>query len=476
MSKKELLFSKLADELAFQINNGVLKPGEQLPSLRAISQDKKVSKNTALNAYFELERRGLVASKPRSGYYVARRHQVRRDMPSASRPVQVSADGELAERFAAMYNNSGLSGVNLSSTQLSPELLPIARLNKEIVYATRRLPYGGVQYERYGNEKLKKQIALRSIRWGGGLKPEDVIPTQGCFDAITLCLLTLLKPGDTIGVESPLHFGLINLAQNLGYHILELPTHPDTGIDLQALEQTVRRKKIQLLLLMGNFSNLFGSYMPDEHKREVVRLMTLYNIPLIEDDIYSDFYFGSRYPTFCKTYDEAGIVMWCGSVSKTLAGGYRVGWLAPGRYREQIQKTKPYHPVNCNSITHEAIANFFETNRYDNYLNKLRQTLSANSSCFLQAIHECFPADTRVTRPQGGIQLWVELNSSIDTMALYNTAISNKINIAPGQAFTAQHQYTSSMKLSYGMVWSSKIEQALRTLGRLCGRQHGKAG
>jgi DNA-binding transcriptional MocR family regulator len=470
MNKSEQLFLKVANEIEFQIKHDVLKVGYKLPSLRTISVDKRVSKNTALNAYYELERRGLIESKAKSGYYVARQHKLFRDTPSTSNPIQVKSIADLSEVFTSIYINNGLKGINLSSTQLSPELLPIAKLNKEIITAIRKLPYGGVQYERFGNEKLKKQIAIRSLRWGGNLKLDDVIPTQGCFDAITLCLITLLKAGDTIGVESPVHFGLINLAKTLGYKILELPTHPITGIELDALKKTLQQKKINLLLLMGNFSNPFGSCMPDENKKEVVSLLLKQNVPMIEDDIYSDFYFDNKYPTFCKTYDESGLVMWCGSVSKTLAGGYRVGWLVPGKYKNQIQKTKPYHPVNCNSITHEAVANFFENNRYDNYLKKLRQTLYNNSLNFLHAINEYFPPDTKATRPQGGMQMWVELNNRTDTMELYNIAIANKINIVPGRTFTLQNQYNNCLKLSYGMLWSSKIENALKLLGKLAAK------
>jgi DNA-binding transcriptional MocR family regulator len=470
MSEIEFFFLKVANEIEMLIKHGVLKVGDKLPSLRKIAKEKNVSKNTALNAYFELERRGLIESKAKSGYYVTRQYKSERDLPSSSNPIQLESNNDISDVFTSIYINNGLKGINLSSTQLSPELLPIPKLNKEIIASVRKLPYGGVQYERFGNQKLKNQIALRSLRWGGNLKPDDIMPTQGCFDAIMLCLMTLLKPGDVIGMESPLHFGLINLAKSFGYKILELPTNPATGLELEALKETLRQGKIDLLLLMGNYSNPFGSCMPDENKKEVVRLLTKYDIPMIEDDIYSDFHFDNKYPTFCKTYDESGLVMWCGSVSKTLAGGYRVGWLVPGKFEKMIRKAKPYHPVNCNSITHEAVASFFENNRYDNYLKKIRHTLYHNSLNFLHVINEYFPADTKVTSPQGGMQLWVELNHKIDTMQLYNVAIANKVNISPGRTYTLQNQYNNCFKLSYGMVWNAKIENALKSLGKLCSK------
>lgn len=470
MNKKELLFLQIANHIEHQIKNDVLKVSDKLPSLRTIAFEKGVSVTTVQQAYFELERRGLIEARSKSGYYVIRQLKHFKETPSGSNPVQVKSNSELAEAYSAIYLENGLKGVNLVSTQLSPEFLPVSRLRKEIISASRSLPYAGILYDRFGNERLKKQIALRSLRWGGKLKSDEVLPTPGCLDAIALALTALLKPGDTIGVESPLHYGFINITKNLGYKILELPTHPTTGIDVEFLEKTLKQNKIDLLLLMANFSNPFGSHMPDENKREVVRLIQKYDIPMIEDDIYSDLYFENTPPKFCKTFDESGSVIWCGSVSKTLAGGYRVGWMAPGKYKSQILKAKPHQSINCNSITHEAIANFFENNRYDNYLKKVRQTLYSNSLNFLHTINEHFPLDTKVTRPQGGIQLWVELNKRTDTTELYNNAFAHKINIAPGRIFTNQNQFNNCLRLSYGMQWNAQIENALKLLGKLASR------
>jgi DNA-binding transcriptional MocR family regulator len=143
----------------------------------------------------------------------------------------------------------------------------------------------------------------------------------------------LLRRGDTIAVESPVYFGILQLARSIGLIVLELPTNPVTGIEIDALKNALETKNIKLVLLISNFSNPLGSCMPNEHKKAVVDLMVKHDVPLIEDDLFADLYFGTQRPTSCKTYDESGIVLLCSSFSKTLAPGYRVGWVLPGKFK-----------------------------------------------------------------------------------------------------------------------------------------------
>jgi DNA-binding transcriptional MocR family regulator len=467
MRSKIPLYRTLAEEIERHIKSRLFKEGDKLLSLRSFAKEKEISLTTARQVYFELEIKGLIIPRPQSGYQVVYKAKGLADTPSSSQPLTAKKQDNLIEIFSKVYDNKNLAKVYLSSSQLSARLVPVERLNKEIIRAVRHLPHGGVDYEIHGNAKLKRQIARKALSWNGNIREEDVIPTSGCFDAIALCLFYLLKPGDTIAVESPVHYGLTNFARIHGYKLLELPTNPVYGIEVEALTKVLQQRKVKVCLLMGNFSNPFGSLMPDEHKKAIVTLMEKYNVPLIEDDIYGDLYYSPSCPSFCKSYDESGIVLWCGSVSKTLAGGYRVGWLVPGKFKSQILQSQPYHPVNCNSVTHEAIGRFLENNRYENYLKNVRKTLYLNSRQFLRCIKEYFPADTKVTKPQGGIQLWVELNKRVDTLELYNKAMLNNISISPGVIYSAQQQFNNSFRLNYGMIWNNEVEDALKLLGKL---------
>ncbi len=468
--KKELLYMGIANHIEEQIKHEVLKVGDRLPSLRTICIERGVSLTTAQQSYFELESRGLIESRPQSGYYVSYAHKYFRNAPSPSQPIIAKPGEDVGDIISAIAQNSAKVKIMLSSGVASPELLPVAKLNKAIINATRELPESGIDYDRQGNSKLRKQIALRSLLWGGKLKADDIVPTSGCMDALSFCMMALAQKGDTIAVESPVYFGILQLARLQGLNVLELPTHPATGIDPDALKKALEKKKVKLCLLVSNFSNPLGSCMPDEHKKEVVRLMEKHHVPLIEDDLFGDLYYGKQRPLNCKTFDESGIVLWCGSFSKTLAPGYRVGWVAPGQFREKIERTKMYHSLYCTSITHEAIGSFLENGRYENHLRRLRMVLHRNSLQMQRCISEYFPADTRVTRPQGAMQLWVELNRKTDTVELYNRAMKQGISVAPGRMYTLQDQYNNCLKLNYGMLWNDKVEEALKTVGGLAGK------
>ena len=468
MKSKELLYLQLANYVEHQIKSEVLIVGDKLPSLRTVALEKGVSITTVQQAYFELEARGLIESRPQSGYYVSYAHKYFKNITQTSRPIIAKTEDDIEDIIFAVSKNISKAKIELSTGVPALELLPVAKMNKAIVNATRNIQGGGLNYDKDGNQNLKKQIAKRSYMWGGTLKENDIVTTSGSIDAISFCMLTLTEKGDTIAVESPVYFGILHLAKNLGLNVLELPTNPITGIDVEALRKALQTKKIKLCLLVSNFSNPMGCCMPDENKKEVVKLMEKFNVPLIEDDLFGDLFFGKHRPSCCKTFDESGIVLLCSSFSKTLAPGYRVGWMVPGKFKEKVARTKYYHSLYTTSITHEAVGSFLENDRYENHLRKLRQTLHRNSLQFLRCISQYFPYDTKVTSPQGGLHLWVELNKNANTIELYNTAMANKISIAPGRMFTLQNQYNNCLKLNYGLLWDDNVEGALKQLGKLC--------
>ena len=348
------------------------------------------------------------------------------------------------------------------------EFLPIPKLNKGLVQAMRELPGSGTGYEAVeGNEKLRRHIARGSFQWGGKLTQDELITTSGCSNALTYSLMATTGRGDTIAVESPAYFGILQLAQSLGLTVLELPTHPHYGIEIDAFKKALTKKKIAACVLMSNFNNPLGSCMPDEHKKAVVELLDRHGIPLVEDDIYGDVYFTPTRPRTCKSFDEAGWVLWCGSVSKTLAPGYRVGWVAPGKFYDKVRRIKLFQSLFSATLTEEVVAHFLENGRYENHLRRFRQALHANCLQYIRAISDYFPEDTKVSRPQGGFFLWVELNPRINTLELYEMALRQKISIAPGRIFTLQNQFDNCMRLSYGLPWSAALDQSLKTLGKM---------
>ncbi|MFR4276463.1 MAG: PLP-dependent aminotransferase family protein [Bacteroides thetaiotaomicron] len=462
--EREILYQKIASTIAWQIKTGVWKAGDKLPSLRTVSHEKGVSLNTAIQAYCELENDGLIISRPKAGYIVKYK-PLRLSAPATTQPSIESTGNEDADLISEVYRSIEDTSITRFSLGVPEDaLLPIAKLNKELVRAMRSLPGNGTRYEDpQGNIRLRKDIARFAYSWNANLAAEDIITTTGVTNSISLALSAITQKGDTIAVESPVYFGLLQLANNLGLRVIELPTNPVTGIDPDALKKVL--PQINVCLLVSNFSNPMGSCMPDEHKKTVVDMLSEYNIPLIEDDLYGDVFFGNSRPKPCKAFDEKGLVLWCGSVSKTLAPGYRVGWIAPGKFKEAIIRQKHIHLVSTPSLNQEAIANFMENDRYENHLRKLRHELHTNSLHFVQSVMDYFPEETKIITPQGGFMLWVELDKNIDTTELYRRAMRQKISIAPGRMFTLQDQYRNCMRLSYGQKWTIEIEERLKLLG-----------
>ena len=464
--KKEILYQEIARTIACQIKKGVWKAGEKLPSLRTISNENGVSLNTAIQAYYELEKDGFIISRPKSGYIVNYK-PIRLSVPATTQPSVKPESKEVIDLIADVYSSLEIGDKSITRFSLGmPEdiLLPIAKLNKELIRAMQALPGNGTRYdETQGNLRLRKSIARFTYSWKGNLTEDDIVTTAGVTNAVALALSVITKVGDTIAVESPVYFGMLQLANSMGLRILELPTNPVTGIDPDALKKVL--PQIKACLLISNFNNPLGSCMPDEHKRVVVDMLAGYDIPLIEDDLYGDLFFGNSRPKPCKAFDKKGLVLWCGAVSKTLAPGYRVGWIAPGKFKHAIIRQKNIHLISTPALNQEAVANFMENDRYENHLRKLRQELYANSIHFAHSIMDYFPENTKIVTPQGGFMLWVELDKQIDTTELYYRAMQRKISIAPGRMFTLQEQYTNCMRLSYGQRWTPLLEERLKQLG-----------
>jgi DNA-binding transcriptional MocR family regulator len=280
------------------------------------------------------------------------------------------------------------------------------------------------------------------------------------------------KPGDTVAIESPTYYAIFQAMESHGLKVVEIPTDPVDGINLQELEDAIARFDIKACLFVSNFNNPLGSCMPDDKKKKLVEMLAKKEIPLIEDDIYGEMYFGKTRPKTCKSFDKKGLVLHCSSFSKSLAPGYRVGWTIPGKFKEQVIRLKRMHTVSTNTLAQAAIAHFLANGRYELHLRHLRKALHTQSLRYMQAVSEYFPEDTRVTRPQGGFTLWIELNPKVNAYKLHKRALKHNIGIAPGQIFSSRARFENCFRLSFGEPWSSRIEDGIKTLGKLIREQY----
>jgi DNA-binding transcriptional MocR family regulator len=347
-------------------------------------------------------------------------------------------------------------------------LYPNQRLNNLIREVLRDHPaHAGECLLPPGHEELRRQIAKRMTFGGAPADPSHVVITSGAMDAITMSLQVLCKAGDTVLVESPTYFGLLQVVEYLGLKVVEVPNDSVAGIDVDVVRNIARSTRLAAAVFMPNFNNPTGSVTPDEAKREIVSILAAVEVPIIEDDIYGDLHYGNVRPTSMRAYDDAGMVISCGSVSKTIALGYRVGWAVTPTFHTEIARAKFFSSVASPTLQQLVLARYYASGGYDRYLRRVRTTLAANSQSVVDAIVRYFPSGTRVVRPSGGIVLWVELPPGVDGIELFRTALASRIGIAPGIVFSAKAEYRNYVRISCGMLWGPTIERAIEKLGRL---------
>ena len=324
-----------------------------------------------------------------------------------------------------------------------------------------------------GSEELRRQLARRSLEWGCNLTSDELVITCGATEALNLCLRAVSKPGDIIAVDSPTHFGILGVIESLGLKTLEIPTHCGAGLSLDSLEAALTKHDVKACVFCFNSQNPLGFIMPDENKQQLVELLAAREIPLIEDDVYGDIYFGTSRPKVALAYDKQGLVMLCSSFSKTLAPGFRVGWVATGRYHKAIKQLKFSNSVGTPIVLQVTIAEFLRSGGYDYFLRRIRRTYERQNQFMSRAIRNYFPEGTWFTHPKGGTVVWVEFPAGFDALNLFRAAADENIAIAPGPMFSPTRQYQNFIRLSYSEIWSDKVDRSLIKLGKLVEQQMG---
>jgi DNA-binding transcriptional MocR family regulator len=464
------LYLRIAERVSQQVARGSLRPGDRVPSLRRLSRQQRVSMSTALQAYLWLENRGYLEARPQSGFYVRTPFSTLIPEPqfdaTKTKPMAIGTSAILADIMDSANNPANIP---LGAGNASPELFPSGRLNLILRRVIRRQPLHSMRYEfPPGWEPLRRQIARRSLDIGCSFSPRDVTITCGALEALNLSLLAVARPGDVIALESPTYFAILESAASLGMKVIEIPTHPQTGMDLGELERAIRKHRVKACITMTNCHNPLGYVLSDKYKKELVELTARSEVAVIEDDVYGDLAFNGTRPRPAKSFDRKGLVLLCSSFSKILSPGYRLGWVAAGRFRAEVERLKFLANVANASLPQMVVAEFLESGGYDRHLKRLRTNLATQVDRVRQATAKYFPEGTRISRPAGGYMLWVELPPTVDALKLYRAALAQNISILPGAVFSASNRFKNHIRINCGHTWSETYDRALLTLGRLC--------
>jgi DNA-binding transcriptional MocR family regulator len=464
----EPLYESLASNLHRRIQSGALANGQRVPSVRAMSRQAGVSVGTVVQAYQKLEAQGVIEARPQSGYYVrtprlpgieASRRR------AAPRPRSLSRDP--LDQVLAVYTRDELVPLHCAAPAAS--MLPSARIAQVSRDVIRRLPDQIGRYQHPpGLPALRAQVARRLALAGVEVAPDDVIVTAGAMEAISLSLQVLTRPGDAVLVESPTYHGLMQAIAARGLKVIEIPCGCDHGPDLALALKALATQPVRAAVLIPSFSNPSGATLPDDARRTLVQACARHGVPVIEDDVYGELGFDGQRPVPMKAYEgsQGGVIL-CGSVSKIMAPGLRIGWAVSARWREALIRAKAFTSTSTPTLSQYVATEMFAGSHIDRPLRRLRTELAANVGRFQEAIADHWPPGTRVSRPRGGVVLWVQLPGGHDGNRLFEQALDHGIGIIPGSLFSANGAFRDCVRLSCALRWDERAQQALRTLGRL---------
>ncbi len=461
-------YEKVADNLSSQIDRGLLVQGDRLPSVRQCADAMGISISTVIRAYELLQDQMLIEARPQSGFYV-KPQIVPPEPPTISQPDQLPNKVNMASLAISMLHaNQNPRLIQLGTAFPKLDVPAVHKLHKVMAKTAAQHSVVLAEYDPPpGYLGLRKQIAIRLLAAGVEVHPDEIVITNGCQEAVALSLRVVTSPGDTVVVESPCYYGTLKAIESLGLKALEVPTDTVDGISIEALGRVITKWPVKAVILTPNYSNPLGYCMPDNKKQQLLQILQKSNIPLIEDDIYSELTYATQRPVAIKSYDSSGQVLLCSSLSKSLEPGIRIGWVVPGKYLEQVKQLKLCYSMSGATLPAVATARYLEQGGFEKHLRQMRGYYREMRDHFMQLASKHLPADTRLTHPEGGFVSWVELAPEVDAMQLYRLAMDNNINLAPGSLFSANNQYTNFIRINFGRASKTEMEVALSTLSRL---------
>jgi DNA-binding transcriptional MocR family regulator len=465
MENRKYLYEQVIQKIEETIQILQLKPGDKIPSVRKISSSLNVSTTTVFQAYSIMEDRGLISPRPRSGFIISGKRSGSSTSVKDIIPLPETVKVYAMERIL-MKNTRKYSVVNFSILSPVNELLPISKINKAMQSSIKDVAIDNYQYPFLeGHPRLLSQVALHSFEWNKRVLPEDILITNGCMEAISLCLDAVTRRGDIVAVESPTYHSVLQCLEGKGLKALAIGVDPVSGLNIDELAVALLHNKVAACVFMPTCHNPTGASMPEENKIRLVKLLGERNIPLIEDDALGELYFGKKRPLPAKAYDTYDNVLYCSSFSKTLTSGFRIGWVAGGKYQPDVEMHKFSQNISTNSMLQDVIGRYLEGGTYNAHLKKLRAAMKIQYSKYKEAILTHFPDRIRLSSPAGGFSFWIEFPEQLDITEMQQAALMKGISFCPGHIFSPSDRFRNYIRINFCPLFNAKIESSLRILG-----------
>lgn len=467
------LYQSLEREIAQSITDGILPAGTKLPSIRHQCVRMGLSKATVIHAYQRLEAAGLIEARFKSGFYVIGQ-AAKPPVPSESLVDSEPRLVDSSDLIRDIMEHSAAFDIAPHEKQNRDLPTGIIELNRSIARALRTQRGADHQYydEPAGIPEIRELIAERYQRMGCRISSAEVTMTAGCQHGLALALQMCCVPGDIVAVESPGFYGVLQLIENMGLKVLEIPVSAEYGLSISALEEALNSWEIKACVVTPSFTTPTGACMPLEQRRQLIELSEQKNFTVIEDDIYGDLSFNHRIPPL-KQLDNNGRVVLCGSFSKALSRDIRLGWVVTEHF-SLLRRLKMVNLLAVCKFVQRGLVDFIADGSYDKHIRKQKLLLQQQRDQLIHLldVHWACLGEVRVSQPQGGIALWVELEDHYDLTDCYLQARSEGILMTPGNLFTAQERYRNCLRLSFAHHWTELRINALIRLAEIIKAVH----
>jgi DNA-binding transcriptional MocR family regulator len=477
------VYLQIEDSLRKLMQQGTLRPGDRLPSMRQLASNLGVNRITVEAAFRRLEAEGLITSHVGRGTFVniGASHAARKAVPPNDPEALARLWGPLLVdirsagiALPALNTRSGANMISFVAAAPAPALFPALDFRRCVDFVLkRRLSEIARVGSADGLMSLKSYLARWFAQNGIQASEDEVLITTGCQQAMDLVRKIMIAPGDAIMLENPTYPGAVAALTWSSSERLELPVR-ESGPDPRVLNSLTGRNRCKLIYVVPNFHNPTGRTMPLEARRHLVAAAAQLQIPIIEDDVFGELrYSGPALPSLKSQAPH--VVIYIGSVSKMLTPGLRLGWMiAPRPVIGQLQAVKQACDLHTNLLMQATMDEFCRRDLLHKHLKRVRRIFVRRRDVMADALSRYFPSDARWELPDGGLSMWVSLHPEFNAEALLRVAQDRGVQFLPGSAFFFRSPLHNSLRLSFAAEDEQRIHEGIRILGSILSTQRSR--
>ena len=351
----------------------------------------------------------------------------------------------------------------------APELFPVDAVRAAADEVLTKMGPAALQYgPSEGLRPLREWIAGEMKRRGVPTAFEQVLVTTGSQQVLDLVGKLLLNPGDVILTENPTYLAAVQAFQALEARFVPVPTD-ELGLIPDAIPELIRQHRPKFLYTIPNFQNPTGVTLTMERRQTLARMAATEGLIVLEDDPYGQLrYHGTDVPPV-KHWDEAGVVLYASTFSKTIAPGLRLGWtVAPAELFARLLILKQASDLHTSMLDQSVAHTYLTRNDQTAHLNRIRHAYGERFAYLDEMLREHLPAGYSWTKPEGGMFLWVTGPATLDSFELLQRAIARQVAFVPGRDFFPTDGGRNHLRLNFSNSTKDRIREGIRRLGELC--------